>query len=981
MKKSILTILCLLVIFVLPCSARTLTLAGKGIAPAAITVEKTSSPVLAHAAEELAHYLGKITDTVLPAGGGEVKNARCRIFLMTAQKALQQKILPDKEIKKLKEDGFFLHTAGRDLYIIGSTPLGVLYGSYEVVKRYGGICFLFPGKEGEYYKKLDKICIPAGTFLYNPAFPYRTVFLGRSYNNYFMKDTWDWEVRNNLKVRTTSMRFSKKSYDHLAKVNGYCSHGGHVFTQLLVSPLYNNDLTVKELFRKHPEVFPLINGKRTMLEGQKYQPCTSNSKTLERMRRGILHYVERRMKKGDIMIIGNNDSSSWCQCENCLKLDPPEERKNNSVATRYWLLVNDLANTVWKKYPGMRLGGWAYQNFQKVPKGVSPHPDLTIILAWNNLCFRHGFAEKDCPVNQEFYRSAKEWKKLKNPVAVWEETTFAAADCYLPITKKFLETLSSYRKLKIDGPLLLASAPEAKYPAHYQNTRTPISWYAMWSFMYLSSRYLWEGKLDMEKEFRKICSLYYGKAGKHMLEYHKLLEKAFLNVPICYGWSHNAPIGRCLELPGTEEKALQKLMQAKMAVKDDPAALKHVEIEEKFFREVWILERKNYLAGFRELKSLPREGKIVIDGADQEKDWKNAERVTSFKKMRTSIREAMKNASMQTFCRVVYEPEYLYFYIEAMETNMGEMKGSYTHRDSALWNDNNIEIFINHPNINKRYFHYIFNHNGALYDAFCDGVNRAGDRSYDSGLQAKIKKLKDRWCLEVKIPTAELGFQCFPGSSWKINIARSRILKNGYKEHSSISNGFFHNVNNFLPLLFTKKAVGAGGRYIDGSPWRNGSFETIVPYGKGKRKNWKIKGNNGPLFWSLLGNTGEMEVYQDPATNFSCLKLSSGGIYQFYQGKISACQIRFKFSGKGILNVRLLRQKLLDGNKRKGLPTKTLKKIHVDSSNWQEHVIHYTACSDEIIAPVFECLKGKVALDDVMIVPENSTTKGKGKIE
>ena len=152
---------------------------------------------------------------------------------------------------------------------------------------------------------------------------------------------------------------------------------------------------------------------------------------------------------------------------------------------------------------------------------------------------------------------------------------------------------------------------------------------------------------------------------------------------------------------------------------------------------------------------------------------------------------------------------------------------------------------------------------------------------------------------------------------------------------------------------------------------KNGSFETVVPYGKAKQKEWEIKDGRGPLNWSLLGPKGSLEVCKHPDGKSNYLKLSGGSIYQFYQGKAQSFQLRFKVAGKGVLNVRLLRQKPLPDGKRTGLPTKQLQRIEVDSPEWKDCAISCKLDSpDEFFAPVFACLEGSVSLDDVMVVPE-----------
>ena len=268
MKKLFLLCVCLLTASLLPLQAKELVLAGKTVAPATIFIPKEPSPVIRHAAEELALYLGKITNTAPPAVSQEGGSSRCAVFLLTADQAKKRNILPEKKLAELADDGFLLHVSGNKLYVIGSNPLGVLYGAYEVVKRYGKIRFLSPGKDGEYYTEKASISIPEGTLLCNPAFPYRNVFLGRSNRNFFAKDTWDWEVRNNLRVRVNSSRFGKEALDYLEKLDAFRCNGGHVFSHLLVSRECNPDCTMEELFEKHPDIFPLINGKRTMLVGQ-----------------------------------------------------------------------------------------------------------------------------------------------------------------------------------------------------------------------------------------------------------------------------------------------------------------------------------------------------------------------------------------------------------------------------------------------------------------------------------------------------------------------------------------------------------------------------------------------------------------------------------------------------------------------------------------------------------------------------------------
>ncbi len=972
MKKILLTgILSAAALFMLQAEDFDLIRDGKAVSN--IVVAKEAPAPVRFGASELSRFLRKISQ------GEEVKvsdreaSLLYNVFVGTKKDG---KLLAASGIDgaAVRENGFAIKAGPKGLYIIGGDELGALYGCYEILKEYGGIRWILPGDDGEYFKVKKTISVPAGSTVRNPYLPLRLMNFNSCYVNrpYFL--TREWQVRNFMQPTASLAPYSAfpQNTAHLNELGTQAvATGGHVLTPLLFGGKYPKPAEVDKLFAEHPEYFPMINGKRIKLDGQKYQPCTTNPMVLERMRRNLVQYVEKRVKPGDYVIIGNNDGTSWCQCENCQKLDPPEEKAKGSYATRYWTLVNDLARTVWEKQPDVKLGGWAYQNFHGVPKGVEPDQRLLVMLTYNNHCFRHALEDVNCPVNREFLKLFREWTAKKNYLTSWEQMDYAAGDSYMFIEKNYIEKLKSYRKLGVKGPLLIAPPPDGVYSRERRVTRTPVTWYAMWNTLYLASRFLWDMERDCDAEFEEANSLYYGRAGGAMKEYHRLLEKAMLETPCCHGWGHNSPIGRCLEKPGVQEKALGLLAKAEKDAAEDPRALKHISFDRKFFTEVWLAERKNYLEGFREIKCYSRKEPIAVDGIDKEEDWKNAERISNFKVFRQGKVSSDASAGTQTFLRIVYEPEFLYFFLEVLEPEMKKIKAEYKEHDSRIWEDNSIEIFINHPDLANKYYHLVFNHKGVLYDSFCNALNRAGDRTFNSEAEIKTRLLADRWCVEMKIPTSGLGMKCFDGTTWKINVARSRILTDGTREHSSLaSGGSFHNVDNFLPLVFSGRRIMKNGKAADDSPWKNGSFDNVVSYPASKIKNWKIKDGKGPLFWSLNGDSGAFSMGLHPESKNYYLTLSGGAIYQFYNGGERAFRIRFRASGKGSLAVRLFRYRLSEDGKRTGLPSITLATIQTDSTAWKEFSYSYEkSVSREYCALVFQHVSGEINIDDVIITP------------
>ena len=141
--KGSLSVLLVCAAFIL-CGAE-FPLMKNGKAVSCIVLQKNATPVEQHAADELAKFLAKISNGERPAIGTEPVKGKYPIYLELTKD------------KRVKEEGLKLSADKKALRIAGNTPVGVLYGVYEVLKRYGGILWLFPGKDGEYFKVEEDI--------------------------------------------------------------------------------------------------------------------------------------------------------------------------------------------------------------------------------------------------------------------------------------------------------------------------------------------------------------------------------------------------------------------------------------------------------------------------------------------------------------------------------------------------------------------------------------------------------------------------------------------------------------------------------------------------------------------------------------------------------------------------------------------------------------------------------------------------------
>lgn len=788
---------------------------GKSLA--SIVVAPASDRVVKHAAKELSLYLGKISDGKKPQiSGKEIKNLH-NIILTQDIKTLSE--AEKKEAEKIRDDGFLISTTPARTVIYAKMARGVLYGAYEILKTHGGIRWVTPGPDGEYYKVKKVISIPEGMKVHNPSFSIRSQIFGSANVNSFLKYTWDWMVRNNMWIASGADVIANNGTDYLLDRAGGTYKGGHAVASLMTGSWISctgirGRKNFELLQKKHPEYFPIINGKREFGRFGQNNPCLAH-KGLYDLMRGNLFLAAEKMRKNpaSFFVIGNNDNTIWCQCEVCSKIDPPAEKEKQMISTRYWTLLNTLAAPVFEKYPDAKLWGWAYQNFQDTPKGnVKPDPRFTIMLTYNARCYRHLLTDPKCIRNKVYLQYFRNWQAYPNKKCTWEQVEDGMAVKYQPFENIMAGNIIDMKKMNMDGMMICNYPPDGTYGKRHDSYRMHPrhTWYQMWRSVYIASRLLWDVNRPWEKELDEAGSLYYGAAWKKgMKAYCALLLKTEQEAEGCMGWGNSgSDPGILLKDPKVHNKLRSLLASAESAVIFDPRAAAHVARERFYFEKQWEYFLEEYKKRRPAITALPRTEKIVLDGVLDEADWKKAEKVTSFTAM-ASGQGRSKLAKPQTYFKVIHEPDYLYIGAVAQEPQMDKIIHNSTKHDGDVWVDNEMEFFIHHPYLNQDYYHICITSGGNYYDGYkIWGVSNEDDK-WSSNAEFKVRRNKDSWVIEMRIPTSTMRMKCRPGDIWKINVARSRRIEGGRygieNELSSSSGGRFHNAAFFTELILKGK--------------------------------------------------------------------------------------------------------------------------------------------------------------------------------
>ena len=944
-----------------------IALVRNGAAGCRVELRSDAGKAERFAAKELATYLDKVTGCgkieVKVKGEGEGRGM-CPISLAV-----------DATRKDLQEDGFAIEVTADGATVTGSTDFGVIYGVYEILRKYAGLRWVTPGEDGEYFTAKREIVLPVGKDVQNPHLRVRYTIGNDSPEGIL------WHLRNNMDAPL--VKFLNKD----AKVGG---PGGHIMSDILIGDwTKTRKETLEKLYAEHPEYFPLVGGKRVKINAANDpNPCVSNPAVLDRMAANFLKRLGDQQEEHGYLTIGNNDTTVWCECEKCKALDAPEAKNTRGERSdRYWYMVNEIAKRVWAKRPDAKLGGWAYQNFWYAPVHVRPDKRLRILISFNNQCWRHTCCDPKCGVNKEMVKIYESWKKIGMPLVVnrdeigtWDGQ--GGPGCELIPAESVLRTniCRDYPKIGCNGSSFCVPGPFPRFSGFakkwspYYGKR--YHWYAMWQTCYMSSKFMWNPGTDYDSTLEEANRLFYGagwEAG--MKDFRALLADCFFNAPGCIGWGQGTTTGRCLDKPGSEEKLVAYLEKALAAAKasGDARAIEHVAREKEIFELTWLVQRKRWIESYREMTAYKRTGEITVDGVLDETDWRNADSYSNF-----AAPSWCKVKNFQkTYLKVVYDRDTLYFGVEAMEPTpekiiAGDKVDRFAQACANL--GNHLELFYSYPDMNQAAWHLMINSKGQIIDALQKSAT-VRDLSLVTRAKWAVKTQPDRWTLEIAIPCSEIGQNILDGMTWRINCARQREVEGSPRETTSAANGSFHGTANFVNVKFLAKRTGTGAH--DAASWKNGGFNETEEIAKLRHpefyKSWKSEVK--PKVWSADGDGSCLR--KEGADGDWYVQLRKGQLCQYFlpqaAGKV---KIRFRARGTGKVGLILLNYVNHTEPGAKGYKALEAPKVQqpwFDLTNeWKDYEFtrEVTGAATERVSIRFVLANGSTAdIDDCLVYP------------
>ena len=294
---------------------------------------------------------------------------------------------------------------------------------------------------------------------------------------------------------------NKKNMDGWAREDQYGGMDGYWGIHTMASYL-----PAKEYFEKHKEYFALRDGKRV----ENGQLCLSNPDVLRICKEKLFKDIDENPLIR-IFSVSQCDNLLFCTCDKCKAL---EEKYGGHSGILIWF-INQIADEMKVKYPGIYVSTFAFQYTQSPPTNIKPRDNVFIRITSEGCCFAHPIS-RGCATSsvgsKQFVEDIKGWNKLTENLFVW--------DYVIPFRNKLIP----YPNFDVLAPNLRffrdCNAVGVFEEANNANDEGCLDEIRHWVLMKL----LWNPDLDTKELVKDFVYGYYGNSAPRIMEYIDLTQ-------------------------------------------------------------------------------------------------------------------------------------------------------------------------------------------------------------------------------------------------------------------------------------------------------------------------------------------------------------------------------------------------------------------------------------------------------------------------
>ena len=706
---------------------------GKPLSTIVIAKEmlKTPRSIELKAAKELQAHVKMATGAELPIEADNAVTGGVHILIGESDLTRQLKIGVDG----LRPEGFRVKTFDGGLAIVGivggpwvpgvlPNNQGSLFGVYDVLERYLGVRWYYPGEDGRIVPPQKDFIVPPVHYTDAPVRTLRTQLSGGDselYPRYRAGKSTPVDIRCH-----TPLRFN----------------------------------TLKE----HPECLELdLSGNRNP-----GMPCYGNPKTAELFVQDVADFYEKGVKTpwllwdnatlwapptDKVIYISPPDKGVACSCDYCKKLFEPDADALGRASKIMCQYVTHVAELVKKRWPDKTVYYLPYANYTLPPEGLK-FPDNVVVC----VCLMYGVNEKEPSVAKAHGEMIRGWKKATGrKVFLWTYPCWPVEDTMLPF--QYPHAMQAFEKANnadIEGEGLCGDYFAAQAPT-----------------MYCYWRLMWNPDFKVDAAIAEFVNLMYGPAKEPMRGIYAMLtdrwEKIQWRKPPA-SW-HVSPKQIHEEtMPRKETLQLKKLLADARSLAA-PGTVERRRVD--YFGtalEKFIVESNRYHegGGLAEMKILKVGANPLLDGKLDDACWRDAEKYP-FKMAMDQKNPVPANG---TTVQAVWTDKGVTFGLRLTEAEMDKIKAKCTARDSDVYSDDSVELFLDVTGERSGYAQLVVNSLGTVFDRSSEAEDWNAE-----GITAVAAKDKDAWSLEVYVPFSAFK-NCPPikiGSIWYGNFTRSRM--------------------------------------------------------------------------------------------------------------------------------------------------------------------------------------------------------------
>ena len=443
----------------------------------------------------------------------------------------------------------------------------------------------------------------------------------------------------------------------------------------------------------------------------------------------------------------------------------PGMSHKQAYANMMWDFHCAIARELRKSHPEKRLIWWCLYN-NSIPSNIDPANQPDNIFCRIEAVPPTAYVLDD--QKKEFFDAISAMYaafKPRGKTQQWEWwldyywTTVASAPCYPEFFMRKLQQARQEQRKYFDGFFMELTPDPRKDTARIG--AVPISHL----MLYVNSKLMWDPELDMDALLDEYYRLWFGPAEKEMKAFHEFAEAVW-----CRQASRSVSEVNGFLKREDVPKYFEYLAAARAKTEPGSVYCNRIDAMEKSFAGLKTVFDDRIPKG-RPVKAgaLPDSAQADGDFSKYTCEWLPLEG--------GATGEAAARNRTEFTVALTTNKEYLFVAVRCFEESMDKLVAKTTVFDNGgVFKDDHVKICVNTPE--KHWFEVTVNPAPDIFDECRDleVINRkALPVLWTPGTKAHVKKLSDRWELEVAIPADEFGHAgSSPQFPWGINIRRVR---------------------------------------------------------------------------------------------------------------------------------------------------------------------------------------------------------------